>query len=38
MDETIYVIFKIQFDFALEVWSSIYIYAQELEFRSLYHF
>ena len=25
MDETIYVIFKIQFDFALEVWFSIYI-------------
>ena len=25
MDETIYVIFKVQFDFALEVWFSIYI-------------
>ena len=24
MDETIYVIFKVQFDFALEVWFSIY--------------
>ena len=24
MDETIYVIFKIQFDFALEVWFSIF--------------
>ena len=24
MDETIYVIFKVQFDFALEVWLSIY--------------
>ena len=24
MDETIYVIFKVQFDFALEVWVSIY--------------
>ena len=23
MDETIYVIFKVQFDFALEVWFSI---------------
>ena len=25
MDETIYVIFKVQFDFALEVWFSIYM-------------
>ena len=25
MDETIDVIFKVQFDFALEVWFSIYI-------------
>ena len=25
MDETIYVIFKVQFDFALEVWFSIYV-------------
>ena len=25
MDETIYVIFKIQFDFALEVWFSIVV-------------
>ena len=25
MDETIYVIFKVQFDFALEVWFSIYL-------------
>ena len=24
MDETIYVIFKVQFDFALEVWFSIF--------------
>ena len=24
MDETIYVLFKVQFDFALEVWFSIY--------------
>ena len=24
MDETIYVIFKVQFDFALEKWFSIY--------------
>ena len=23
MDETVYVIFKVQFDFALEVWFSI---------------
>ena len=26
MDETIYLMFKVQFDFALEVWFSIYIY------------
>ena len=26
MNETIYVIFKVQFDFALEVWFSIFIY------------
>ena len=26
MDETIYVILKVLFDFALEVWFSIYIY------------
>ena len=26
MDETIYVIFKVQFEFALDVWFSIYIY------------
>ena len=25
MDETIYAIFKVQFDFALEVWFSIYL-------------
>ena len=27
MDETIYVVFKVQFVFALEVWFSIYISA-----------
>ena len=32
MDETIYVIFKVQFDFALEVWFSIYGMSQFSKF------
>ena len=32
MDETIYVILKLLFDFALEVWFSIYYYLQRVRF------
>ena len=34
MDETIYVIFKVQFDFALEVWFSIYIFFIKLSIKT----
>ena len=35
MDETIYVMFKVQFDFALEVWFSIYSYIKHFKSRDI---
>ena len=35
MDETIYLIFKVQFDFALEMWFSIFKGMQWLSCREL---
>ena len=35
MDETIYVILKVQFDFALEVWFSIYWINMKKAYRNL---